>query len=159
VSVAPSGSQNHRVNHRILVVEDDEDSGLMLSYLLEMCGHDVRLARSGAEGLAVAAFWRPDVVVSDLGLPSGLDGFAFARALRSAPGYRAAFLVALSGLGRDCDKARARAAGFDFYLTKPVDLETLETVVARAIQGLEGQGQGDDDCGYQLFPPSGTPRA
>jgi CheY-like chemotaxis protein len=150
VSAAPSGSENHR----ILVVEDDEDSGLMLRYLLEMCGHDVRLARSGAEGLAMAAFLRPEIVLSDLGLPGGLDGYAFARALRSDPGHRAAFLVALSGLGRDRDKARARAAGFDFYLTKPVDLEMLEAVVARATQRLDG----DDGRGYEL-PDAGPPRA
>jgi CheY-like chemotaxis protein len=104
----------------------------MLCYLLELCGHDIQLARTGAEGLAVAERWRPDIVISDLGLPRGPDGYAVARALRSERRFRDAFLVALSGLGRDRDKARARAAGFDFYLTKPVDLEALEAVVARA---------------------------
>jgi len=151
VPAAPSGSENHR----ILVVEDDEDSGLMLRYLLELCGHEVRLAHSGAEGLAVAASWRPDIVLSDLGLPSDLDGYAVARALRSDPIHCAAFLVALSGLGRDRDTARARAAGFDFYLTKPVDLETLEAVVARAAQGLDG-GHGRV---YEFPPASRLPRA
>src|SRR4051794_2279249 len=56
---------------RILLVEDDEDSGLMLRYLLELCGYDVRLARTGAEGLEMAASWRPGIVISDLGLPRG----------------------------------------------------------------------------------------
>lgn len=129
MSVAPSGCESP--SHRILLVEDDEDSGLMLRFLLELCGHDVRLARSGAEGLSLVASWRPEVVISGLSLPGNLDGCAIARALRSDPRHRAAFLVALSGLGRDCDKARARAAGFDTYLTKPVDLEALEAAVAR----------------------------
>ena len=128
VSAAPSGCESP--SHRILLVEDDEDSGLMLRFLLELAGHDVRLARGGAEGLALAASWCPDVVISDLSLPGDLDGCAIARALRTDPRYRAAFLVALSGLGRDCDKARARAAGFDSYLNKPVDLEALEAAVA-----------------------------
>ena len=129
MSDTPSGCECQRV----LLVEDDEDSGLMLRFLLELCGHDVRLARDGAEGLALAASWSPEVVISDLGLPGDLDGCAMARALRSDPRYRAAFLVALSGLGRDCDKARALAAGFDSYLTKPVDLDALEAVVASAL--------------------------
>jgi CheY-like chemotaxis protein len=128
VSVAPSGS----ASLRILLVEDDEDSGLMLRYLLELCGHDIQLVRTGAEALNLAASWRPDIVISDLGLPYGLDGYAVARALRSDRRFRSAFLVALSGLGRDRDKARAREAGFDFYLTKPIDLEALEQVVANA---------------------------
>ncbi|HET6149443.1 MAG TPA: response regulator [Polyangia bacterium] len=141
VSAVLSGSQNHR----ILVVEDDEDSGDMLRFLLELCGHDVRLARCGAEGLAMAASWRPDIVISDLGLPNELDGYALARALRSNPLHRAAFLVALSGMGRDCDKSLALAAGFDFYLPKPVDLDALEAAVARAAQDPDGEGRG-----YQL---------
>jgi CheY-like chemotaxis protein len=132
VSVASTSVESPR----ILLVEDDEDSGLMLRYLLELCGYDVRLARTGAEGLEMAASWRPGIVISDLGLPRGLDGYDVARALRGDSRYRSAFLVALSGLGRDRDKARARDAGFDFYLTKPVDLEALEGAVSRARAAL-----------------------
>ena len=119
----------------------------MLLYLLELCGYDVRLARTGTEGLSLAASWRPDIVISDLGLLPGLDGYAVARALRTDPRYRSAFLVALSGLGRDRDKARAREAGFDFYLTKPVDLEALEAAVGRACAALGlGLEDGDHHC-------------
>jgi DNA-binding response OmpR family regulator len=127
--VAPTGPPCD--SKRILVVEDDEDSGLMLRYLLELAGHQVCLARNGRTALAAAVNWRPEIVISDLGLPGDLDGFALARALRADARSAPAFLVALSGLGRSQDKARARAAGFQLYLTKPIDMETLEAAVAQ----------------------------
>ena len=105
----------------------------MLRYLLELGGHDVRLACSGKSGLATAVSWRPEIIFSDLTLPGELDGYGVARALRMNPSARSAFLVALSGNGRDQDKLRARAAGFNLHVLKPIDLETLEKVVAFAL--------------------------
>jgi DNA-binding response OmpR family regulator len=121
-----------RRRHRVLIIEDDEDTGLMLRYILELVGQDVRLARSGKSGVVAAKSWRPDIVISDLGLPGEMDGCGVARALRTSHQLQSVYLVALSGHGRNQDKVRARAAGFDQYLVKPIDLETLERVIAEA---------------------------
>jgi DNA-binding response OmpR family regulator len=124
-------------SQRIVIVEDDEDSGLMLSYLLDLVGYQVRLARTGTAGLAMAVSWQPAIVISDLLLTGDMDGFALARALRGDPRTSSVSLIALSGLGQGQDKARGHAAGFEVYLTKPVDLETLEAAVAE-VMGSRG---------------------
>ena len=100
--------------------------------LLELCGHDATTAFSGAAGLDAARRIRPDVVLCDIGLPGGMDGYAVAQALRADPEQAVAALFALSGYGQEEDQRRARQAGFDRHLTKPVDpvvltrlLETL----------------------------------
>jgi DNA-binding response OmpR family regulator len=129
-------SNMSRQRHRVLIIEDDEDTGLMLRYILELVGQDVRLARSGRSGLLAAKLWRPDIVISDLGLPGEMDGCDVARALRANQQFQSAYLVALSGHGRNQDKVRARAAGFDQYLVKPIDLETLERVIADASRSM-----------------------
>jgi CheY-like chemotaxis protein len=119
----------NRHRHRVLIIEDDEDTGHMLRFILEMIGQDARLARNGKSALVAAKSWQPDIVISDLGLPGGMDGCEVARTLRSSE-FQPPYLVALSGHGRNQDRARARAAGFDQYLIKPIDLETLERVIA-----------------------------
>jgi CheY-like chemotaxis protein len=73
---------------------------------------------------------QPDVVLVDIGLP-GIDGFELARRIRATEGDRRTLLVALTGYGRDEDRERTRAAGFDHHLTKPVELDALEGLVAR----------------------------
>ncbi|MBX3470379.1 MAG: response regulator [Planctomycetes bacterium] len=115
---------------RVLVVEDHADAADMLRALLEHEGHEVEVAASGPDGLAAAARFRPDVVLCDLGLP-GLDGFEVAARLRRDHGADLA-LVALSGYAQEDDRARARAAGFDAHLTKPVAAADL----ARALGAL-----------------------
>jgi two-component system CheB/CheR fusion protein len=104
---------------RVLIVEDHPDAAESFKVLLELRGHDVRLARDGLTALRVFEEFDPQVAFVDLGLP-GIDGFEVARRVR-ADGSRRATLVALSGYGRDEDKRRAAAAGFDEHMTKPVD--------------------------------------
>ena len=113
----------------VLVVEDNEDSAEALAAVLRLWGHDVRVAFDGLAALETAKTFRPDVVLSDVGLP-GMDGYELARRLRADPALRETLLVALSGYGRDEDRERARDAGFDRHLVKPPDLDALARLLA-----------------------------
>jgi CheY-like chemotaxis protein len=113
----------------VLVVDDNADSADSLALLFRCWGHEVRVAYNGPEAIADAAVHRPDVVVLDIGMP-GMTGYQVARRLREQPVSRQAFLVAVTGFGQDDDRRRAREAGFDCHLTKPVDPETLRELVA-----------------------------
>lgn len=106
---------------RILVVEDNRDAAESLRMLLSLSGHQVETVHAGAPALTAAARFRPDVVLCDIGLPGGMDGYEVARALRADPELCGAALIALSGYGQEEDQRRARQAGFDRHLTKPVD--------------------------------------
>jgi PAS domain S-box-containing protein len=110
---------------RILVVEDFHDAAESLRMLLELMGHEVRVAFTGPEGVSQAAAWGPEVVISDIGLP-GLDGYAVATQLRQHPATARARLIALTGYGTDADRQRGQASGFDHFLTKPADPQTIE---------------------------------
>ena len=87
-------------------------------------GHETRIAFTGPDGVAAAAEFTPEVVLLDIGLP-GMDGLEVARHLRSMPEMANAFLVAMSGYGREQDRAAASQAGVDQYSVKPVDLDLL----------------------------------
>jgi CheY-like chemotaxis protein len=91
-------------------------------------GHRVEEAASGTHGLRVIEFARPDVILVDLGLP-GIDGYAVARAVRSSPEGNAILLVAITGYGTSNDRRRAKDAGFDAHLTKPVSSRELAEVL------------------------------
>lgn len=117
---------------RILVIEDNADVADSLEALLTLCGHEVTLAGDGRSGLARAAQQPPDIVLCDLGLPGGLDGYAVARALRQHAGDQPLRLIALSGYGTAEDQRLAREAGFDTHMTKPVDFAALEALLAAA---------------------------
>jgi len=123
--IAPNSLSRAR-GARILVVEDNGDTRDAVRALLEQEGYDTHEAPDGESGLAAALSYGPDLVLLDIGLPK-LDGYEVARRLRSAsPGVR---LVALTGYGREEDRIRAREAGFDAHLLKPVDLERLRAVL------------------------------
>ena len=113
---------------RILVVDDDKDTRDGMRVLLELEGHAVTEAPDGATALALATTVHPEMIFLDIGLPA-IDGFDVAARLREA-GVKA-FIVALTGYGRDQDFARARTLGFDAYLTKPADVDELLRVIQR----------------------------
>lgn len=119
---------------RILVIEDNADVAESLQALLSLCGHEVSVAADGRSGLARAEQAAPDVVLCDLGLPGGMDGYAVARELRTRLPGRIGRLIALSGYGTAEDQRLAREAGFDVHLTKPVDYSALEVLIAQAPQ-------------------------
>ena len=113
-------------SRRILIVDDNEDSTRTMAILQRRRGHETRTSFTGPDAVAVAAEFVPEVVLLDIGLP-GMDGYEVARRLRAMPALAGAFLVAMSGYGSEEDRAEARAAGFDEYLVKPVDLDLLRT--------------------------------
>jgi signal transduction histidine kinase/CheY-like chemotaxis protein len=114
---------------RVLVVEDNPDTAESLKMMLEHFGHRVRVTHDGPAALNAAQAEPPDVVLMDIGLPV-MDGYELARRLRDLPGMAQATLVAISGYGRDEDKERAVGAGFHVHLTKPVDPDRLEALMA-----------------------------
>ena len=116
---------------RILVVDDNQDSADSLAMILRLDGHQVRSVYSSREALEAMPLHKPDVALLDIGLPE-LDGYELARRIRAQPDLAGIRLLALSGYGQAEDKKRARLAGFDDYLVKPVDLPALQQALARA---------------------------
>jgi two-component system CheB/CheR fusion protein len=113
---------------RIVVVEDNEDSRIMLCELLELAGFHCQTADNGAAGLRLIDELCPDLALIDIGLPE-IDGLELARRLRRNPDHVRLYLVALTGYGQREDRENARAAGFDQHLVKPVDSTTLLRVL------------------------------
>jgi signal transduction histidine kinase len=113
----------------ILLVEDNPDSRETMRDLLERFGHRVEVACDGPEALARAGKLRPDVCIVDIGLP-GIDGYEVARRLRGQLGDRV-YLIALTGYGQPEDRRRAFDAGFDSHFTKPVDVRSIVSLLAK----------------------------
>ncbi len=109
---------------RVLVIEDNPDAAESLKTVLELRGHIVAVAHTGPEGIEKARTMQPHVVLCDIGLP-GMDGFEVGRALRADPALSRTTLVALSGYALPEDVEKAREAGFDRHLAKPVDPSDL----------------------------------
>jgi PAS domain S-box-containing protein len=118
-----------RVGHRVLVADDNRDAADSLAMLLELSGHEVRVAHDGRTALSLAQAFRPDISLVDIGMPD-LNGYQVAQALRRQAWGAQIRLVALTGWGQEEDRRRAQEAGFDHHLTKPVDPETLESVLS-----------------------------
>ena len=110
---------------RVLVVDDNADSAMSLSVLLEMEGHEVRAAGNGLAAMRELEQFDAQVVLLDLGLP-GLDGYATADLIRQRCGTAAPYLVALSGYGPP-----TWTGGFDAYLSKPLELSQLREILLR----------------------------
>jgi CheY-like chemotaxis protein len=118
---------------RVLVVDDDEDTTLLFAAALRTCGAEVVTATSAAEALSAIAAGRPDVVVSDIAMPSA-DGYWLVREIRklSDPQARAVPVVAVTAFGAEHNRQRVLAAGFMDRLEKPVDPDALCRAVAKA---------------------------
>ncbi len=114
---------------RVVVVEDNVPVADGMRFLLEHLSHEVRVAPDGAAGLEAIRAFRPDVVLCDIGLPGEMDGYALARTVRADPGISATCLIAITGYGQSADRERARQAGFDLHLTKPVEPSRLEELL------------------------------
>jgi signal transduction histidine kinase/DNA-binding response OmpR family regulator len=130
VPAAPAGpGPGASSPRRLLIVEDNRDAADALRLALELHGHHVEVAASGSQGVSTALTSRPEVVLSDLGLPD-MDGYEVARRIRAALG-REVMLVALTGHGQPEDRRRSEEAGFDAYLLKPVSADEIGDVIAR----------------------------
>lgn len=116
---------------RILVIDDSRDAAYLLKMLLTKVGHQVEMAGDGRRGVEAAKQMPPDVVFCDISMP-GMDGYEVAGLLRADETTRGAYLVALTGYGRDDDRDRALQSGFDEHLTKPVGLNALQSAIEAA---------------------------
>ena len=121
---------------RILVIEDSPTYGELATILLEGMGYAVTLVPTAEEGLKMARDTRPDLILMDVNLPS-LDGFGAVRILRRDPvtqGIPAVGLTAADATEEE-ERHRAKEAGFDAYVTKPIDEESLGALVATFLSG------------------------
>lgn len=120
---------------RVLVVDDDADTREMLAVILESSGAVVATAESAAAAIASCEAARPDVLISDIGLP-GEDGFSLMRRIRALPPSAGGDIpaIALTGYDTDDDRTRARREGFRERLTKPVALDAVVAAVVRALR-------------------------
>jgi len=120
--VLPSVAQQKQ--RRILVIDDNEDAATSLAMLLEAEGHTACTAGDGSSGIRLAAEFEADAVILDIGLPD-INGYEVAKLFRQTPSGANLLLIALTGWGQEQDKQEAKAAGFDFHFTKPVDVRRL----------------------------------
>ena len=109
---------------KILYVEDNEDNIYMLKSRLSRAGYTVIIATDGAQGVALAASERPDLVLMDLSLPV-LDGWEAARRIKAAPATSRIPIIALTAHAMPGDQEKALAAGCDDFDTKPVEMPRL----------------------------------
>jgi len=111
-----------------LIIEDNKDGAESMAVLLRAAEHEPRIALNGLDGLAIADEFRPDVVLLDIGLPR-IDGYEVSRRLRQRHGD-GLIIIAVSGYCQAADRERSKAAGVDQHLAKPVNPESLLTILA-----------------------------
>jgi CheY-like chemotaxis protein len=118
---------------KILIVEDSPDNMNLFRTILRLKGHEV-VGLAGGEGLLAAiANGSPDLILMDIQLP-GRDGFALLREIRESP-YSGVRVIALTAHAMSGDRERALDAGFNGYLTKPIDIRSFPGQVQRALRG------------------------
>jgi CheY-like chemotaxis protein len=100
--------------------------------LLQMANHDVHIAGDGAAALELAERLKPHVAILDIGMP-GLTGYEVAERIRAETWGRGMLLIAVTGWGQKSDKEKARSAGFDHHLTKPMDPTDLEQLFVASL--------------------------
>jgi CheY-like chemotaxis protein len=120
----------HSEAYRILIIEDNRDGAESMGTLLRLLGHQTTVTHAGPPGLEAARQLKPDVVLCDIGLPGGMDGYDVARALRADPNLNDVVLIALTGYGGEEDQRRAAEAGFDRHMTKPVSSQDMAWALA-----------------------------
>jgi two-component system, cell cycle response regulator DivK len=117
----------------ILIVEDNEDNLTMLDYLLRAHGYATLLARDGADGVRIATLQRPELILLDIRMP-GMDGYEVAAVIRRTPGLEQTWIVAVTASVMDNDLNTITAAGFDGYVSKPIDPETFIAEIGRFLE-------------------------
>ena len=117
----------------ILVIEDDPNSLLLVTTILEHAGHTVLSAERAAEGLKLARERHPDLILMDIQLP-GMDGLAATRLLKADPVTAGIPVYALTAYAMKGDEQRFLDAGFDGYLAKPMNFRELLDAVTQALQ-------------------------
>jgi CheY-like chemotaxis protein len=132
VEPAPPAPEQRAGLARILVVDDNVDAATTLSMILEACGYQTRMAHDGMAALEAAQEFRPQLAFLDIGMPV-MDGYDTARSIRRLRGLENMRLVALTGWGAESDRRKSDEAGFDHHLTKPVELEVVQDLLAKLV--------------------------
>jgi CheY-like chemotaxis protein len=149
LAAAPSDAANDEANAasgqvaplRILLVDDNRDSADSLAMLLELKGHEVRIAYDGEQALQVAPRFAPHLAVIDIAMPK-MDGYATIAALREMPRLADTMYAAMTGFGQASDRERTRGAGFHAHLVKPVELALFDTLLAEVESRRSGRATG-----------------
>jgi two-component system, cell cycle response regulator DivK len=122
----------------ILVVDDNPANLRLLRLLLSAGSYEVRTAEGAEDALSVLAGFRPRLILMDLQMP-GMDGFELTRLLKADPRTRDIVIVALTAYAMKGDEEKAREAGCDGYVSKPIDTRTLPDLVARHLAAGMGE--------------------
>ena len=130
VGLPGMGTVTAPTGRRVLVVDDSADAAEMLAMMLRLEGHRARVAHDGPSAIADLREEPCEVVFLDIGMPD-MDGFDVARQLRDDPAFAGLKIVALSGWGSAEDKERAKDAGFDSHMTKPINAEAVQALLAK----------------------------
>ncbi|MFM0297587.1 MULTISPECIES: PAS domain-containing hybrid sensor histidine kinase/response regulator [Paraburkholderia] len=149
LAAAPSDAANDEANAasgqvaplRILLVDDNRDSADSLAMLLELKGHEVRIAYEGEQALQVAPRFAPHLAVIDIAMPK-MDGYATIAVLRKMPALADTMYAAMTGFGQASDRERTRGAGFHAHLVKPVELALFDTLLAEVEARRSGRATG-----------------
>jgi len=124
-------------NLRILIVDDNQDAANSLGMVLDMLHIDNRISYSGEDAITLVDAYAPDAILLDIGMP-GMDGYEVARKIRQA-GNDDVLLVAVTGWSQVEDRQKSCAAGFDHHLSKPVDLDGLQALLAKVAAAATGE--------------------
>jgi two-component system cell cycle response regulator DivK len=120
-------------NEPILIVDDNAANLKLARLLLRSSGFDARTAPDAEQALKGLETFRPRLILMDIQLP-GMDGLELTRQLKASPATRDIVIIALTAYAMKGDEERARAAGCDGYISKPIDVDTLPEIVAKHLQ-------------------------
>jgi CheY-like chemotaxis protein len=116
---------------RVLIVDDDADARELIKRVLTQCGAEARVAASALQALEILKAHRPDVLISDIGMPH-MDGYDFMRRVRELPPFQGRSLpaIALTAFARSVDRTKAMMAGYQMHMAKPIEPQELVATVA-----------------------------
>jgi two-component system, cell cycle response regulator DivK len=122
-------SERERINQTILLVEDSDDSRYFMRLELEERGYRVIEAEDGKSGVELALQEHPDIILMDLSLP-GMDGLEATKQIRKDEHMRGVPIIAVTAHQETDFRQGAKASGFDAYVTKPIDIDWLNELIA-----------------------------
>ncbi len=122
--------------YKILIVEDNKNNRKLFRDILKYSGYEVLEAQDGAEGIKTAVEQMPDLILMDIQMPV-MDGFEALKALRNMPETGKIKIIALTSFAMAGDKKKILKAGFDDYISKPIDTRKLPEIVKRFIGHCE----------------------
>jgi signal transduction histidine kinase len=132
---------------RIIYVEDDAPSRLLVTQVLHMAGFEVVEAKDGMEGIRLAQELKPDLILMDINMP-GLDGYAAATKIKSLPGLAETPIIAVTANVVEGDRERALTAGCDGYLPKPINVDALPDQINEFLGGRRERVDEEAERGY-----------